>query len=35
MSAVDFKTELQREPNAAGNRVSMAMTGKFLAYKTH
>ena len=35
MSAIDFKMDLQREPNAAGDRVSIAMSGKFLAYKTY
>ena len=35
MSAIDFKMDLQREPNAAGDRVSIAMSGKFLPYKTY
>ncbi len=35
MSAIDFKMDLQREPNAAGDRVSIAMSGKFLSYKTY
>ena len=35
MSAIDFKMDLQREPNAAGDRVSITMTGKFLPYKTY
>ena len=35
MSAIDFRMDLQREPNAAGDRVSIAMSGKFLAYKTY
>jgi cyanate lyase len=35
MSAIDFKMDLQREPNAAGDRVSIVMSGKFLAYKTY
>ena len=35
MSAIDFKMDLQREPNPAGDRVSIAMSGKFLAYKTY
>lgn len=35
MSAIDFKMDLQREPNANGDRVSIAMSGKFLPYKTY
>ncbi|GHU06562.1 cyanate hydratase [Betaproteobacteria bacterium] len=35
MSAIDFKMELQREPNAAGDRVNITMSGKFLPYKTY
>jgi len=35
MSAIDFKMDLQREPNAAGDRVSINMSGKFLPYKTY
>jgi len=35
MSAIDFKMDLQREPNAAGDRVSISMSGKFLPYKTY
>ncbi|MBA3590426.1 cyanase [Methylibium sp.] len=35
MSAIDFKMDLKREPNAAGDRVSIAMSGKFLPYKTY
>ena len=35
MSAIDFRMDLQREPNAAGDRVSIVMSGKFLAYKTY
>ena len=33
MSAIDFRMDLQREPNAAGDRVSITMSGKFLPYK--
>ncbi len=33
MSAIDFKMDLQREPNPAGDRVSITMSGKFLPYK--
>jgi cyanate lyase len=35
MSAIDFKMDLQREPHAAGDRVKIQMSGKFLAYKTY
>ncbi|RQP23993.1 cyanase [Piscinibacter terrae] len=35
MSAIDFKMDLQREPNDAGDRVSITMSGKFLPYKTY
>ncbi len=35
MSAIDFKMDLQREPNSAGDRVSITMSGKFLPYKTY
>jgi cyanate lyase len=35
MSAIDFRMDLQREPNPAGDRVSITMSGKFLPYKTY
>ena len=35
MSAIDFKMDLKREPNSMGDRVSIAMSGKFLPYKTY
>jgi cyanate lyase len=35
MSAIDFKMDLQREANPAGDRVSITMSGKFLPYKTY
>jgi cyanate lyase len=35
MSAIDFKMDLQREPNPMGDRVSIQMSGKFLPYKTY
>ena len=35
MSAIDFRMDLKREPNAMGDRVNIAMSGKFLAYKTY
>ena len=33
MSAIDFKMDVRREPNPAGDRVNITMSGKFLAYK--
>ena len=35
MSAIDFKMDLTREPNPAGDRVQIVMSGKFLPYKTY
>ena len=35
MSAIDFNMELKREPNAAGDRVNIQMSGKFLPYKKY
>jgi len=35
MSAIDFKMDLQREPDPKGDRVSIMMSGKFLPYKTY
>ena len=35
MSAIDFKMDLQREANPAGDRVNIVMSGKFLGYKTY
>ena len=35
MSAIDFKMDLKREPNQAGDRVNIVMSGKFLPYKTY
>ena len=35
MSAIDFKMNLARENNNAGDRVSITMSGKFLPYKTY
>ena len=35
MSAIDFKMDLKREPNANGDRVNIVMSGKFLPYKTY
>ena len=33
MSAIDFRMDLQREPDPKGDRVSITMSGKFLPYK--
>jgi cyanate lyase len=35
MSAIDFSMDLQREPNPAGDRVRIVMSGKYLAYKQY
>ena len=35
MSAIDFKMDLKREQNSAGDRVNIVMSGKFLPYKTY
>ncbi len=35
MSAIDFKMDLKREANPAGDRVSIVMSGKFLPYNTY
>ena len=35
MSAIDFRMDLQREPNPAGDRVNIVISGKFLPYKTY
>ncbi len=35
MSAIDFKMSVDREPNPAGDRVNIVMSGKFLPYKTY
>jgi len=33
MSAIDFDMQLERLPNAKGDRVKLTMSGKFLPYK--
>lgn len=33
MSAIDFNMSIDREPNPAGDRVRIAMSGKFLPYR--
>jgi cyanate lyase len=35
MSAIDFKMEIKREPDPAGDRVHIVMSGKFLPYKVY
>ena len=35
MSAIDFKMDLQREPDPKGDRVNIVMSGKYLQYKTY
>ena len=35
MSAIDFKMDLTREADPKGDRVNIAMSGKFLSYKTY
>ena len=33
MSAIDFNMAIEREPNPAGDRVKISISGKFLPYK--
>ena len=35
MSAIDFRMDLTREPDSKGDRVKIAMSGKFLPYKSY
>ena len=35
MSAIDFRMEIGREPDPAGDRVQIVMSGKFLGYKAY
>jgi cyanate lyase len=35
MSAIDFKMEIRREEDPAGDRVNIRMSGKFLPYRTY
>jgi len=35
MSAIDFKMDLEREADPAGDRVRIVMSGKFLPYKSY
>jgi len=35
MSAIDFRMDLTREPDPAGDRVNIVMSGKYLPYRTY
>ncbi len=35
MSAIDFRMDIRREPDPAGDRVGITMSGKFLPYKRY
>jgi cyanate lyase len=35
MSAIDFSMDIQREPNPAGDRVNITLSGKFLPYRRY
>ena len=35
MSAIDFDMTMERQPDQKGDRVKLAMSGKFLGYKTY
>ena len=35
MSAIDFKMDIQRQADPAGDRVSVVLSGKFLPYKSY
>jgi cyanate lyase len=35
MSAIDFKMDVRRQADPAGDRVAISMSGKFLPYKTY
>ncbi len=35
MSAIDFNMQIEREPNPAGDRVRITMSGKFLPYRRY
>ena len=35
MSAIDFDMTMERQPDQKGDRVKIAMSGKFLSYKTY
>ena len=35
MSAIDFRMDVQRQPDPNGDRVNIVMSGKFLPYKSY
>ena len=35
MSAIDFDMTMERQPDQKGDRVKIAMSGKFLGYKSY
>jgi cyanate lyase len=35
MSTIDFKMEIEREPNSKEDRVKISLSGKFLPYKCY
>jgi cyanate lyase len=35
MSAIDFETTLERQPDQKGDRVKITMSGKFLPYRRY
>jgi cyanate lyase len=35
MSAIDFSMDIQRQPDAKGDRVNVVLSGKFLPYKSY
>lgn len=35
MSAIDFKVDIRRQADPAGDRVAISMSGKYLPYKTY
>jgi cyanate lyase len=35
MSAIDFSMDISRQPDPAGDRVKIVMSGKFLPYRTY
>jgi cyanate lyase len=35
MSAIDFSMAVEREPDPAGDRVNITLSGKFLPYKQY
>ncbi|ADP82496.1 cyanase [Pseudofrankia inefficax] len=35
MSAIDFRMNIEREPDPAGDRVNISMSGKFLSYRRY